>query len=369
MLSLYALFFYLSASWLGAILVSKKELSTHNQNSPTHPRSILFFAPPFIIGLALIAFRPFDSGGDTTTYLASFSRINSPFTATSDAFYGSEILFWPTQAILKLFLNERGWLIANYLIIAALSYYAYKIITQETRISPFIFSLIFLTFFAVYSGNAMRQVYSIPLGAIAFHYCQKRKNAKFIIFSALAILFHWSAIIVLIAPLSTRLPNKSIIYITTPIVAFLSSSLIQPIIDSILQLTGFAWLNAKTDLYLHGGRISHIEAVWKTANFWLCLTIYILLTFSGAIKRPAYEAVSKYLLSFISLMLFSINFADISERYMVWFLFLIPIATVMFLERFKANPFVKNSVLAISFLTLGILVFTRESAMQTLGIM
>ncbi|MGH9878991.1 MAG: EpsG family protein, partial [Nitrososphaerales archaeon] len=330
---------------------------------------ILFFTlPPLILGFYYIALRPFYSGGDTIPYLAAFNRISSPFTAISDASYGSELLFWPVQAILKLFVNERGWLIANYLIIVSLTYVAYKKTTDGTRISPLIFSLVFLTFFAVFSGNAMRQVYSIPLGLIAFHYCYRREYIKFLMLAALAISFHWAAAVILVSPLFTRLPNRNIYYIGIPVVALSCSLLIEPVVDFITNIAGFNWLAFKVELYFKGGKVSHIQAVWKTVNFWLCVSLYLSLIITNITTDEKHEKATKYLLMFISMMLFAVNNPDVSERYMVWFLFLVPLAVTVLLSKLKVSHALRNCLFMVSFCTMAILVFTRESATLTLGV-
>ena len=281
---------------------------------------------------------------------------------------GTELLFWPIQAILKPLLDERGWLTANYLIVAGLTFFSYKKITDKTPISPLLFSLVFLTFFAVYAGNAMRQIYSIPLGLVAFHYCQQKKYTYYIIFSALAISFHWSAVIILASPFFTRLPNKKSYYIAIPIIALTSSSLIRPFIDIITTLSGLDWLSDKSNLYLKGGRISHIEAVWKTVNFWLCVIIYVALVVTKSITDEKHQNISKFLLMFFSLMLFAVTNTDVSERYMVWFLYVVPLAVAIIFSKLKISSALKNQLFLLLFLLMAALVFTRESAIATLGI-
>lgn len=366
--SILILILYFLISWALSAVLHKNALIFAKNNEHNAHKLLFFTLPPIVLGFYFIALRPFDAGGDTVTYLASFSRINSPFTATTDSGYGTELLFWPTQAIIKLLLDERGWFIANYLIITSISFVAYKKITNKTSISPLIFSLVLLTFFAVYAGNAMRQIYSIPLGLLAFYYCYKKNYFYFIIFSALSISFHWSAVIILASPLFARTPNKSSYYILIPLSALACSSLIGSLIELATNLTGLDWLSNKSDLYLKGGRISHIDAVWKTVNFWLCATVYILLIITKAITDENNQSVSKFLLMFFSLMLFAVTNPDVSERYMVWFLFLVPFAVVAIFSKIKINPSLKNLLFLMFYLLMSVLVFTRESAMTTLGI-
>jgi len=368
MTSTYIILLYFIISWLFSAILHKNSSITE-KNIEHNAHKLLFFTlPPIVLGFYFIALRPFDSGGDTTAYISAFNRISNPFTALNDAIYGTELLFWPVQAILKSMFDVRGWLIANYLIVVGLTYLSYKKTTEGSKLSPLIFSLTLLTFFAVYSGNAMRQVYSIPLGLIAFHYCFKKENIKFFICAALAASFHWSSLIILASPLVLAVPNKRLYYVCIPLLALACSSLIGPLVDFVTDVTGFTWLSTKSDLYLKGGRISHIEAIWKTVNFWLCVIIYLSLIITNAITLEKNQKVSKFVLMFFSLMLFAVTNSDVSERYMVWFLFVVPLAVTLLFSKFKIAPVLKNQLYLALFLLMATLVFTRESAMTTLGI-
>lgn len=359
---------YFLASWIVCTLVHRS-YSIPQKKRDLNAHKLLFFTlPPLVLGYYYIALRPYDAGGDTIPYLHSYARILSPVTATQDADYGTELLFWPVQALLKYFVDERGWLIANYFIVIFLTYTAYKKFTDKTSISPLIFSLVFLTFFAVYAGNAMRQIYSIPLGVIAFHYCYRKNYKLFLAFSILSIAFHWSAIIILASPIFARVPNKKVYYILIPLAALACSSLIGPLIEFITSLAGLDWLTDKSNLYFKGGRTSHIEAVWKTVNFWLCVIIYLALIITKTITEENHQNLTKFLLMFFSLMLFAISNADVSERYMVWFLFLVPLAVIVVFSKIKIIPALKNQLILILFLIMTVLVYTRESATATLGI-
>jgi hypothetical protein len=368
MSSIYLIILYFVLSWSTSAILHKNHSISNKYRNQNINKLLFLTLPPILLGFYFIALRPFSSGGDTSAYISAFTKIDNPLTATSDADYGTELLFWPTQAIFKLVFDVRGWLIVNYLIVVAITYLSYKRTTEGTKISPLIFSLTLLTFFAVYSGNAMRQVYSIPLGMIAFHYCYKKDNIKFLIFSALAASYHWSSLVILASPLIIALPNKRLYYIAVPALALACSSLIGPIIDFVTDLTGFSWLLSKSDLYLKGGRISHIEAIWKTVNFWLCVCVYLALIITNAVTDKSNQKIAKFLLMFFSLMLFAVANTDVSERYMVWYLFAIPLAVTIIFSKFKIMPIIKNQLYLALFLIMAVLVYTRESAMLTLGI-
>lgn len=359
---------YFISSWTLSTLLHKSDSILQKRKVHNAHKLIFLTLPPLILGFYFIAMRPFDAGGDTVNYLSAFARIGAPISATADSAYGTEMLFWPTQALMKPFLDQRGWLVANYLIVIFLTLIAYKKFTEKTPITPYIFSFVLLTFFAVYAGNAMRQIYSIPLGLIAFNYCYRKNYLYFLIFAALSIAFHWSAVIILASPLFTRLPNKRSYYVGIPLVAIACSSLIGPLIEIATNLTGLSWLTDKSNLYLNGGRVSQVESVWKTVNFWLCVSIYIALILTKAIIDEKYENLAKFLLMFFSLMLFAVANVDVSERYMVWFLFLVPLAVAVIFSKIKMPAALNNQLFLTLFLLMAVLVFTRESAIATLGI-
>lgn len=361
--------FFLLSSLLATLTHNNKDILVPQRNLNAH-KLLFITVPAFIIGLYFVAYRPFTSGGDTSSYLNTFSHLNSIATARADGqlYYGNtEILFWPTQALLKTFLSPRGWLIANYLIVVYLTYIAYKKICKHVQISPLIFTLVFLTYFAVYSGNALRQSYALPLSAIAFTYAYERKNLKFAIFTLLAIFYHWSAIILLTTPAFIRIPNKTKYYIWLPIGALALSTFSYQFAGNLVQALNFAPVTSKFDLYFQEGRISHFGQVWETLNFWLSIFIYyaVVITTRG---KNNYECVKKYLLTFMTFVLFSIFTADVSERYMVGCIFIIPISIAIIFKEMKISTVYKNIAYVLTFSIMSILVYTRESAMITLGI-
>lgn len=294
------LFVFLVLSWMICFVVQGNHFIAYRSDwSTAHVwRFMFFFTPPLIFGFHYIALKPFSAGGDTYEYLKSFSQISSPLTATVDANYGPELFFWPLQALIKLVFDARGWYCAHFLIVTTLYYFSYRSLTEKTRITAFIFPLIFLTYFVVYGANAMRQVYSIPLGIIAFHFAYSRQYIRFLIFSGLSVAFHWSAFVIILAPAILMLPNRAYIYVLLPILALLASYLVEPIAVFLLWLTGFGWLQEKVNAYVHGVRVSHIQSIWLTLNFWLCVFLYLALLVFRVLSEIRYEKVMKYLLLF-----------------------------------------------------------------------
>lgn len=358
----------LAVSWTASAVLHKGTFLAYKNKLHNGHKLILFSLPALLLGFNVVALKPFSAGGDTYSYLVAFSRIANPFTATADAGYGPELLFWPLQALIKFFVDARGWYIINFLIVSTLYYVAYKKLTEKTSITALIFSLVFLTYFVVYGGNAMRQIYSLPLGVIAFHYAYNRSYIKYFLFTFLAVSFHWSAFVMIIAPLVFRIPSRTVSYILFPLGMLLVSVLIVPLANLLTPLIGAEWLLIKIHAYVQGGRVSHISEIWLTLNFWLCATIYILLVALKVAIDPKYEVVIKYIFLFFCLMLFSIDNTDISDRYMVHFLFVSPLAIALIIEKLPLPGALKNIVMLVVFFTVAVLVYTRESSIMALGL-
>lgn len=365
---IYILAVYVLTSWTFCILLHQGNYIGQKNSSLIPIKFIFYTLPAFTIGFYFIALKPFDAGGDTSHYLESFSYIKNPFTATSDADFGTEVLFWPIQALLKLAFDARGWLIAHFLIISALNFIAYKKLLENTKITSLLFSLPFLSYFIVYDANAMRQAYAIPLSMLAFYYSYRRESLKFLAFSLISISFHWSSIIILIAPIANKIPHKPKYYITLPILALALSSLISPMVDGIANLFGFQWLLTKSNAYIDGNYKSHLDNILLSLNFWLCICTYMLTITLGTAKRQEYEKITKLLLIFICIILFSIKHVDIADRYLVNILFLIPIAITISLLNIKLSNLIRNLIVSLTMLAMGGLVYTSPPLMSALGI-
>lgn len=329
---------------------------------------LLISLPPLAMGLYFVGLRPFDAGGDTIAYLQGFSRLGSVLSAASDAGYGSEISFWPVQAFLKMFLDARGWFVAHFLIISFLVYVAYKELLRDSPISPLIFSSVFLTFFVLYSGNTMRQAYAMPLGLMAFFLYFKGNTKASLLMLAAAVSFHWSALIILAAPFVRFVPYRRRYYLLSLMGLLILGFLSADLVNILVSLFQFEWMVQKSGLYIEGLRESHIEAVWKTVNFWLCLSVFLCAVMSKMFYKPENKNLFGYLFFFQCLMIFFVRQVDISERYMAYFLLALPAVVFLLIHSLKLPGWCKDA-LAITVFSLGaIAVYSRESAMITLGI-
>ena len=281
--NVYLILILLIPCWIISALILKKDIvifTIHKNQSA----KLLTYTPLILAGFLLIALKPFDAIGDTPRYLLSFSRLTNPFTATDDASYGSEVFFWPLQAFIKFFVSIDYWFTAHFIIISILNYYAYRKITEKTNINPLVFLLLYLTYFTVYDANAMRQSYSIPIAAIAFCYAYEKNYLKYFIFSLISISFHWSAVIIILAPIFSLLPSKRYLYFTLPIISLAAAELLALTLDAFVSLTGFTWLASKHSAYILGNYSSHLTSIWESINFWSCILIYYALALTNPFK-------------------------------------------------------------------------------------
>lgn len=335
------------------------------------PLLLLLIIPIFFYGLILVAMRPLDAGNDTVGYISTYNQLDGiagSWLIGALNYGNTEILWWPLQSVLRNILSPRAWLIANYFFVFVLTALFYRTAARPSGMRSEIFALVFLTFFLVYTGNIMRQALAAPIGALGFFLFFERRFFRAGSLIALAIGLHWSSIIFLTAPLfALRLFNRDGIYFGLPILALAASALSSSLIGYIVGLLGIPGISDKFALYFQQGHQSHIEAIWKTANFWIC-------TISSAafllVVRPSTRvsrAAHKYTLLLLSLVLFGINTADFSERYMPFLLLILPLQIALIMTELKVATTLKNLTFIGAFLFIGLLVLLAKSSQHTLG--
>lgn len=152
-----------------------------------------------------------------------------------------------------------------------------------------------------------------------------------------------------------------------PVLALLFSGLMDGVTDFLIQEVGLVSLEAKRDLYFSVDRVSHVEFVWKTFNFWICLTFgYLYLIFSR-IDEGESIFLHALICFFLSLILFGIGNVDFSERYMPPLLLLLPVMFYGVLQSVVSRVFYRNLIFLLVFYFMGVAVFFAESSRVTLG--
>lgn len=326
--------------------------------------------PIFLYGTYFVAFRPLDAGFDTARYVEAYLALDDLFSARDigAAIYGNtEILWWPFQALFSGWLGERGWLFINYVMVFVLVFFAYVPLGRKYGISPLIFPLVFLTYFFVYSGNAMRQAVALPFALIAFCSLFDKKYLRFLLYSAVAVGFHWSAIVFFFSPIM-RLSvfNRRLGLIFAPLGLFLMSIFFADVSRLFVDLVGMPELKVKYELYFEGGRVSHVGTVWSKLNFWLCVLVGFLFLFIGRSEKQD-NVLYAYVSFILGLILFGVSISDFSERFFPALFLVFPLIVTLILRRLKWPKVVSEGVLHLMFLLMGLMVLANHSAQETLG--
>ncbi|WP_427046995.1 EpsG family protein [Halomonas casei] len=327
--------------------------------------------PVFLIGLLIIGFRPLDAGFDTPNYISAWLKLdgfNSARQDGADVYGNTEYLWWPLQSLFIKLLSARGWLVLNYALVFFSVFWVYHKICRHFFVNPLIFPFVFLTYYFVYSGNAMRQALALPFGLLAFCWWFEKRY----VYSLLAICFsiglHWSSLIFILTPVIT-LPifRKKSTLITLPILMLATSFMIDDVSRVLVQIINMPELTVKHQLYFEGGRASHVGSIWTKFNFWLCFGVSFLFLATCPPSRYSSNVLHSYVLLFLSLMLFGVTVADISERFFPALLLVTPLMVILIIQRFKIPPTILELTIKFFFLALWILICSTESAQQTLG--
>ncbi|WP_417530272.1 EpsG family protein [Marinobacter lipolyticus] len=333
--------------------------------------SWLFVLPIFVAGLIVLGFRPLDAGFDTPRYVSAYLAIGDFFSAreVGQSYYGNtEFLWWPIQSLFKSFLSARGWLVFNYILVFFLVFWSYIHLCRRYFVSPFLFALVFFTYYFVYTGNAVRQALALPFALLAFLWWFDRRYASAAIMIFLSIGLHWSSIIFIFTPLlKAKIFHKRVVLLSFPLLMLIFSLVLGEVAKVLIEFIGFKELSMKYDLYLGGGRESHIGEIWKQFNFWLCVTVSFLFLFFCPISKGTSPVLHLYVMFFLGLIMFSISMSDISERFFPAIFLVMPAIVVLLVRRLKVNSGVLGAFLVFGFLGLWLLILTTESAQHTLG--
>lgn len=330
-----------------------------------------FVFPTILYGLLYIGFRPLDAGTDTPIYVYTYENLDGLLNSFVNgvAIYGNtELLWWPMQGVLSYFLNSREWLVALFFINTLALYQLYKFLGERYQASSYLFCFAFLTYFFVYMGNGIRQSLSLPISIVGvFLFFEKRWWPAFLFF-LVGVGLHWSSLVLIGLPvLGLKIFRKKWLFMAMPVLALLFSGLMDGATDFLIQEMGLVSLEAKRDLYFAVDRVSHVEFVWKTVNFWICLTFgYLYLMFSRFDEDDSIF-LHAVICFFLSLILFGIGNVDFSERYMPPLLLLLPLMFYGVLRNLVSGVFYRNVIFLLVFYFMGVAVFFAESSRVTLG--
>ncbi|MGY1425105.1 EpsG family protein [Lysobacter sp. A289] len=358
-------------SWSAAICLRPNSYIAGAGKANSLVLSAFVAFPLLMIGVAMAGLRPETAGFDTARYIFTYQRISSSLTAIEDGalYYGNtEFLWWPIQSFLRNLLDAKAWLLVNFLFVIAASAVCYKVVARTYRLNFLIFSLAFATFFVVYAGNGMRQALAVPVGALGFFYFFNRRYILWAVCSVLAVGLHWSALAVfLVTVFRCNAFNRDYLYVLLPAFCLAASVLMADLVGMVVDFVGFGGFSEKYDLYFSGTRESHVGAVWKTLNFWLCSVLSLAyLIFCKRSLSPS-ASLHSYVVVFLSLVFFGIRIPDFSERYFPYLLFVTPLIVALLIDRLPFSARLKNVSLLVSFFLLAVMVYANESTQATLG--
>lgn len=369
MFSMGISFFLIFFSFLSVVLLSKGNVTVNRKND----LYLFLFCviPVFLLCFYYVGYRPFSAGFDTPLYVKTYLSLRDIWSARlmGIQYYGNtEVLWWPFHSLFINFLDARGWLIFNYLLIFSLIWISYYFLCKNLGITPFIFVFVFFTYYMVYSGNTIRQAMALPLGLIAFVFFCKRNIFFSFVFSMISIGFHWSSIFFLLTPLMLFSPlSKRSIIIALPIFSLFCSIYMSDIFRVVLDVFPIPDLEVKYNLYFTGVRDSHVGPVWLTMNFWICTIVASIFLWVCKPINYYYKCFNFYVLLFLSLIFFGINIPDFSERFFPAILLVLPIMIALLVNTLKLPNILLNTIFLFFFFCMGLLVFINESSQQTLG--
>lgn len=332
---------------------------------------ILCVLSAYLVGLYFIGLRPVNGGSDTPKYVRTFLALRDVASAHSigvQYFGNTELLFWPAQALWRPFIDSGSmWLVWIYTLTFGLSGLAYSRISKESGAPAVIFVMLLFSYEAVYFGNIIRQAISFPIGILGTYCFRRRSYGMAALMMVLSVGLHWSSATFFMLPVIRILRINSR---TRVIIFFVACVAISHLILLATQrfgaLGGLMTLSDKAAYYSQG--ITNFGEVYRTYNF--ALSVLLALAFVASFNLFAeWPIVSGCFLLFSAMVFMGVNVPTLSERFITNQLFFAPFVIWACLQQFTPRWGVLNRVLLASvFVAMGILVFSQNSSLYTLGL-
>jgi len=318
-----------------------------------------------------ISLRGVSAGLDTPYYVEAYQGIHSfssSYTDASSIFGSKEPLFWYYAGFSKsiLHLTANQWIALTSIISYLLFYAVYKRMGNRLSINitvPFV--LLFFTYFFVAYGNIMRQMIALPFLFLAILSFENKKYFLFITYSLFAIGFHISSMIIVFYPLYKRIQLR---YSTLLLISMLIFFIGPKLIDLILTIIHNSYLLEKWTLY-STSYISPYGPMYKRPT--TMLTLLILIAYVVVFSKEHYSNLLFSVNLFFSCILIATAFnPGISERFIVYIYFLLPITLWMLTTKFQTDYqiFLSRLLIILFFYFQSIYIFSKEGVLFTLGI-
>lgn len=310
------------------------------------------------------------AGFDTAAYVATYESLQSLETAWATGavvFGNTELLFWPLQYLFQSAgVGAELWVCIIVLLSFGLVTVCYRELSSQLGVPWVVVVFLLLSYFLVYLGNAMRQMLAFPLGVLAVVQFYRGKYLRTLVLLVIGVGLHWSTMIFALAPLSSLVTSRWRFLCLTLFCLAVGLLDISPVLQALPLISQ---VESKVEYYMVSE--SHISAVYKTANFWLCAAAQLILIvrFEDVRRSQAFLACA---VLFFSLMLLGLRLPDFSERFMAQMLFLFPLALALFLRPRGASSPVGRSLIGLSiavfFVALGAAVLAQPSTKVTLNL-
>ena len=200
--------------WLTAPLCENKRIRFINK---TYSGTKVYMAVWGAILVALVAFRSLEVGNDTSMYhyiFTSFSKSDTFSNWIRDNWYtsGTELGFYFSGYIISKFADFRVFLIG----MAAISVLPFIFVINRYSDNKPLSLFLYVTFsYYTFAMSGLRQAAAMGFVLVAYHFMKKKYLWRYLLFCALAVSFHSTAILFVPVYWIGKIPNNKITRILT----------------------------------------------------------------------------------------------------------------------------------------------------------
>ena len=354
----------------------------------------IFFIIIFNYTIA-VGLRPIDSGNDTPRYVVAFLNISNLESAPTEGFqtFGSwEPLFWYLVFLLKLVSNNpQTFILILSTIIFLIHWFVISYILAKEFLKKYgtlTITLLFSTYYIVFTGNIIRQVLIVPLVFLSLWLAFYRKRLYSLIILILSFLVHISSLIffpLLLFLLKNNFTNRftkfKIIFaliVFSFIIALINFTLNNPnFITSVFYFLSDnlkLYIYNKIELYKNNKfALSNISTIFQMKTFLFSLGISFLFFLISLVKPKKINLFQKFLLVYsifiLGLLMLFYDMPQIADRLLPYYYFSLPFLVVVTLNVLKRFTYtLLLLVILFIFFIQNIFLWNLHSVRYTLGI-
>lgn len=246
-------------------------------------------------------------GTDTQNYRALFDYMNYGFEYGPDTNIGSEIGFYSlVSALVGWGMNFRMLLVINaVLYVGTVSFLIYKY-SQKPWLSYFIF----ITFGFFIFTTTMRQCFALAFTIIALQFAINKKLIPYLLFVALAVSFHSTAVVFLPAYWIIRMPLKKRTALLLGLIFIVIYASIDFILSYAVELTNKGYEERETGgIFTFCMNLFFVIVGWMNIRkmaaenrIWILLLCMVLCLFPVAKVNPAMMRIYMYFSIYIIIL-------------------------------------------------------------------